>query len=362
MNRDEAAPGFFYPEAANRVLLIALSIGLVITAVAAAAVQSLLGHRFARWTALGVIFMASSWAAAGGLAILLRYSSSQQTAAPATGTCEIFPADNVWNTRIDGLPADPRSRDYVTAIGDARPVHLDLSIPYNVVTGGRSQTVVFEDGSESDAGPYRFPEAPLIEPGSDHHLLVLEAGNCTLYELFAAAPGPGASWRAASGAIFDLRSNHLRARDWTSADAAGLPIFPGLLRYDEVNSGAIRHAIRFTAPKTRAAYVWPARHRASRLTDDHLPPMGQRFRLRADFPVSQFSKPARVILTALQNYGLILADNGSPWFLSGAPDARWNYSALQDEMRRVHGADFEAIDESALVLDGDSGQVRRTDK
>lgn len=348
------------------MFLIAAAAGLIITGTGAVVLDPFAGTKLARRATLGLIFVAGLSVSAAGLAFLLRQLSLFRSVLAAPGTtfeaCGVFPPDSVWNTRIDDLPVDPRSRDYVSAIGATRPAHLDLSIPYNTVAGGHSEPAVFDDGNESDAGPYHFPEKPLIEEGSDHHMLVVDIGNCTLYELFAARQGPGASWRAASGAIFDLRSNHLRTRDWTSADAAGLPIFPGLLRYDEVGSGVIRHAIRFTVPRTRAAYVWPARHRASHLTSDDLPPMGQRFRLRADFPIAQFSKPAQVILTALKVYGLILADNGSPWFLSGAPDARWNYAALQDEIRRVRGSDFEAIDESSLMVDVDSGQARRAEK
>jgi hypothetical protein len=178
-------------------------------------------------------------------------------------------------------------------------------------------------------------------------VLVVDRDNCILYELFNAHPQPDGSWKAGCGAVFHLRSNALRPSGWTSADAAGLPIVPTLVRYDEVASGEIRHAIRFTVRRSRRDAVWPATHFASSSTDPNLPPMGQRFRLRGDFDISGFSPETQVILRALQKYGMILADNGSPWFISGAPDDRWNNSRLR-ELSRVHGSDFEAVDTSAL--------------
>jgi hypothetical protein len=187
--------------------------------------------------------------------------------------------------------------------------------------------------------------------------LVLERDSCVLYELYAAYPQPDGSWHAGSGAIFDLNSHTLRPETWTSADAAGLPILPGLVRYDEVAEGEIRHAVRVTAPQTRKAYVWPARHYASSLTGMQYPPMGQRFRLRADFDVSGFSPEVQVILRALKTYGMILADNGASWFISGAPDERWDNDALH-ELHQVHGSDFEAVNVSSLMVDFDSGQVK----
>lgn len=343
------------------VVVIAFLAAYIVTAMSATLLRSLVRAKLARRAVLMAMFVLAWSAFAGALAHLSRPSQQRNSAAVSSlEACDVFPPDNIWNTRIDDLPLDPRSYDYVNAIGAARSVHLDLSIPYNAVAGGTSQRVLFDDPSQSDPGPYHLPVKPLIEEGSDHHVLVVDTSACVLYELFGGRQNSDATWRAASGAIFDLRSNRLRARDWTSADAAGLPILTGLLRYDELSSGSVRHAIRFTAPRTRAAYVWPARHRASRLTSDDFPPMGQRFRLRADFPVARFSKQAQVILTALKVYGLVLADNGSPWFLSGAPDARWNEGALQDEFRRVRGSDFEALDESSLMVDVDSGQARRS--
>jgi hypothetical protein len=186
---------------------------------------------------------------------------------------------------------------------------------------------------------------------------VVDRDACLLYELFYAFPQPDGSWQAGSGAIFDLNSHALRPAGWTSADAAGLPILPGLVRYEEVLSGEINHALRFTAPHTRQDYVWPARHYASSLTGPQYPPMGQRFRLRDDFDISGFSPEVQVILRALKTYGLILADNGSAWYITGAPDERWDNEVLQ-ELRQVRGSDFEALDVSSLMVDPDSGQTR----
>jgi hypothetical protein len=191
----------------------------------------------------------------------------------------------------------------------------------------------------------------------DRHVLAFDRDNCVLYELFAAYPQSDGRWKAGSGAIFDLRSHALRPDTWTSADAAGLPIFPGLARYDEVAAGEITHALRFTAPEMRKAHIWPARHNASDLTGTQYPPMGQRFRLRADYDISGFSRDTQIILRALKKYGMILADNGSSWFISGAPDERWNNDMLR-ELRQVKGAAFEAVDTSSLMLNPDSGQVK----
>jgi hypothetical protein len=213
---------------------------------------------------------------------------------------------------------------------------------------------------ESDPGPYPIPaDAPVeggLESGGDRHVIVVDQANCRLYELFNAFPNGDGSWRAANGARYDLRSNALRPDGWTSADAAGLPIYAGLVRYDEVAAGVIRHAIRFTAPQTQSDYVWPARHEASNITDASYPPMGQRFRLKASFDTSGFSWQAQVILEAMKSYGLVLADNGSPWYISGAPDERWDNDVLH-ELDVVRGSDFEAVDVSSLMFDPNSGQV-----
>jgi hypothetical protein len=216
--------------------------------------------------------------------------------------------------------------------------------------------------SESDPGPYPIPANAPVEgapnTGGDRHVLVVRQGECKLYELYRAfRNGSGSSWNAESAAKYDLNSNALRPDTWTSADAAGLPILPGLVRYEEVAAGEINHAIRFTVPQTRKAHVWPARHDASDLTGSQYPPMGQRFRLRADFNISGYSHDAQVILIALKKYGMILADNGSAWYISGAPNPAWDNDVLH-ELDDVVGSDFEAVDVSSLMVDPNSGQVQ----
>ncbi len=290
--------------------------------------------------------------------------------------CPLFPADNIWNARVDSLPLDDNSAAYLAAIGLDEPLHPDfgsgdwppgsgapIGIPYVVVPAGQPAVeIVYTDyGGESDPGPFPVPTDAPIEGGpasdGDRHVLVVQSEACVLYELYHAWPQADGSWQAMSGARFDLRSHALRPAGWTSADAAGLPILPGLVRYDEVLAGEIRHALRVTAPHTRSEYVWPARHQASDDASPNLPPMGQRFRLRADYPVDDFAPEVQVILRAMQQYGLILADNGSPWYVSGAPDERWDNDALH-ALHQVHGSDLEAVDVSVLMLDPDSGQVR----
>jgi hypothetical protein len=289
------------------------------------------------------------------------------------GNCLVFPSNNAWNTPIDRLPLDARSSAYVNSIGASATLHPDfgsglyegapIGIPFVVVPATQPGVrVSFEYADESDQGPYPVPANAPIEGGpngtGDRHVLVVRQGECRLYELFDAHPNPDGSWRAGSGAVWDMKSNALRPDGWTSADAAGLPILPGLVRYDEVAAGKIMHAIRFTAPRTRRAYVWPARHFASSSTDANLPPMGQRFRLKASFDTSGFSREVRVILAAMKTYGIILADNGSSWFVSGAPDSRWNNDVLVSEFRRLKGADFEAVDASGLMVSANSGEAR----
>jgi hypothetical protein len=292
--------------------------------------------------------------------------------APNIGSCPVLPADNIWNTPIDWLPAAANSAAYVTTIGSTRGLHPDfgsgtyagapIGIPFVDVPGTQPKyTATFTYQSESDPGPYAIPLNAPIEGGSsssgDRHALSVDTDNCILYELYAAYPQAN-SWKAGSGAIFNLNSNALRPDTWTSTDAAGLPVFPGLLRYDEVASGEIRHAIRFTAPNTQKAHVWPARHDASSLTAASYPPMGQRFRLKADFDISGFPSEVQVILKALKKYGMILADNGSSWYLSGAPDSRWNNDNLHT-LGNVPGSAFEAVDVSTLMVDPNSGQAKQ---
>ena len=300
--------------------------------------------------------------------------ASAQTGQTLQG-CPVFPADSIWNTPIENLPVDPNSSAYISTIGATQGLHPDfgsgawnggpIGIPYTVVSGTQAKVnITFDYSDESDPGPYPIPPDAAIEGGSqstgDRHVLVLDRDNCILYEVFSAYPQPDGSWQAGSGAVFNLRSNSLRPRGWTSADAAGLPILPGLARYDEVASGEIRHALRFTAPQTRKEYLWPARHYASSLTASNYPPMGQRFRLKAAFDVSFFSPEVQVILRALKKYGMILADNGSSWYISGAPDPRWNNDKLVSELRQVTGSNFEAVDQSSLMVSADSGQALQT--
>jgi hypothetical protein len=307
--------------------------------------------------------------ALSALLVALALPLAAGAAQPQVGGCPMFPADSAWNARVDGLPVDSRSDAYVASIGRDRGLHPDFGtnpeygIPYVVVPSGQATVPVsFEYADESDLGLYPVPANPPIEGGAaatgDRHVLIVEQERCRLYELFAAYPNGDGSWRAGSGAIWDLRSHALRPDGWTSADAAGLPILPGLVRRDEVLSGQIEHALRFTARLTRKAHVWPARHDASSSTDPNRPPMGQRFRLKASFDTSGFSADTRVILTAMQRYGIVLADNGSDWFFSGKSDPGWNDDALVSEFRRVRGSEFEAVDVSSLILSADSGQVR----
>ena len=297
---------------------------------------------------------------------------SMAQSGPSLQGCPVLPADSIWNTPVAGLPPDANSAGFVGTIGAAIGLHPDfgsgtwagapIGIPYTVVDASQpGVSVAFDYADESDPGPYPIPPDALIEGGSssagDRHVLILDRGNCVLYELFAAYPQQDGSWQAGSGAVFDLNSNDLRPEGWTSADAAGLPILPGLVRYDEVAAGEIRHALRFTAPQTRSDYVWPARHEASNLTGGQIPPMGQRFRLKAGFDISRFSASVRVILQAMKTYGVILADNGSAWYLSGAPDPRWDNDMLVGELAQVKGSDFEAVDVSSLMADPDSGRA-----
>lgn len=270
-----------------------------------------------------------------------------------------FPADNAWNQDISSAPVDPNSGAIINFIGPSVPVHPDfgsglyqgssMGIPYFVVGSQQNRvTVNFSAyGDESDPGPMPIPPDAPIEgypnPGSgDRHVLVLDNDNCWLYELYAAVPGSGSSWNADSAAVWDLLGDEHRPLTWTSADAAGLPIFPGLARYDEVANGEIRHALRFTVQRSRAAFVLPASHWAANSTNAAAAPMGMRMRLKAGFDVSQFSAANQVILKALKKYGMIMADNGSNMFLSGAPDDRWNDDDLH-LLGNVAASDFEVV-------------------
>jgi hypothetical protein len=281
--------------------------------------------------------------------------------------CQVLPRDNPWNQRVDRLPVAAGSDRLVAAIGLASPVHPDfgaglyngapIGIPYALVSRHtRRVPVRFTYAGESDGHRYPIPPHVPIEGGShssgDRHVIVVDRSSCVDYELFAAYPqNGGVRWTAGSGAIFNLRSDRLRPAGWTSADAAGLPILPGLVRYDEVAGGAIDHALRFTAPRTRRAYVYPARHFASSSSDPSLPPMGLRVRLKANVRLAGLPRQARVVALALKRYGMLLADNGSPWYISGAPDRRWNNDALH-LLDRLQGRDFEVVDTRALPRPG----------
>jgi len=286
---------------------------------------------------------------------------------PGAARCPVFPRENPWNQRVDRLPVAPDSAQLIASIGLDRPVHPDfgsglyngepIGIPFAVVSSHtRRVPVSFQYASESDRGPYPLPRGVPIEGGygstGDRHVIVVDRTSCRDYELFAAYPHSGGKrWTAGSGAIFNLRSDHLRPAGFTSADAAGLPILPGLARYDEVARGVIDHALRFTAPCTAARYVYPARHEASTCHGAWLPPMGLRVRLKASVNLSGLPYQARVVAQALKRYGMILADNGSPWFISGAPNRGWNNDALH-LLDRLSGRDFEVVNTSSLPHPG----------
>ncbi len=304
-------------------------------------------------------------AAAFGAVALLPGASAQALRLPAARHCPAFPANNPWNQRVDKLPVSADSAELISAIGLDAPVHADfgsgtwdggpIGIPYDVVSKQTpTHRVSFEYAGESDRVGYPIPSHVHIEGGAhatgDRHAILVDKSTCRLYELYDLRH-KGHGWTAGSGAVWNLRSNRLRPAGWTSADAAGLPIFPGLARWDEVARGQIDHALRFTAPETRRAFVYPARHYASSSSDPSLPPMGLRVRLKASVNVSSFPPQARVVLRALQRYGMILADNGSPWYISGAPNKHWSNDQLHS-LGRLTGADFEVVDTSSLPEPG----------
>ena len=288
------------------------------------------------------------------------------------GGCPLFPSDSFWHADVSNLPVHPSSAQWVSSVGLNAALKADfgsglweggpIGIPFTVVSSTQPRVPIsFQYAGESDPGPYPIPPDAPIEGGpastGDRHVLVLQSGTCRLYEVFDAHPhNGGQSWTAGSGAVFDLNSNALRPAGWTSADAAGLAMLPGLVRYEEAASGRIDHAIRVTAPQTRRQYIWPARHFASSSTSTALPPMGAWFRLRQDVDISGYTGVVRTILEALKTHGMILADNGSSWYLSGAPDERWNNTVLR-ALGDFSGSDFEAVNTSSLMLDPDSGAV-----
>ncbi|HXJ62760.1 MAG TPA: hypothetical protein VNN79_03310 [Actinomycetota bacterium] len=280
--------------------------------------------------------------------------------------CAVFPTDNVWNTDVSKLPVNPHSAEWLRSMhAGSTNLHPDFGPPsYGMpfaVTGASTakHRLRFQYSGQSDKVAYPFGPNTPIEGGQhsngDRHALMVDRSTCTLYELYRAFWN-GGSPKAGSGAVFDLRRNDLRPDGWTSADAAGLAIFPGLVRFDEIKAGFIGHAIRFTADHTRDQHIWPARHDASDLTAVRYPPMGARFRLKAGFNLQGFSRDARVVLTAMKHYGLILADNGSDWYFQGTRDSRWT-NALLDQLKRVPASAFEAVDESACMVSANSAQA-----
>jgi len=307
--------------------------------------------------------------AAIATAVLLLFVGAGAAAAAAsypygtsTGGCEVFPPDNAWHENISKLAVSPLSNAYIASIGAGLDLHPDFGsnltygIPYAVVGADQPKVPIHFTayGAQSDKGPYPIPAGAPVEGGAnstgDRHVIVVQSGSCKLYELYSAYPDADGSWKAASGAVFNLRSNRLRPDGWTSADAAGLPIFAGLIRYAEIQRGYINHAIRFTAPSTQAGFIHPATHFASSSTNPDLPPMGLRLRLKASFDITRFPRVARIILQAMKTYGLILADNGSPWYFQGATDPRWNDNAL-DTLKSVPDSAFEVVS---------TGPIRRT--
>ena len=298
------------------------------------------------------------------------------TTLPGTD-CPVFPDNNIWNANISKLPVSPDNAHWIAAIDDGDPsIHLHpdfgpgggaatpYGIPYTVISPKQLFVHVgFEYASESDPGRYPLGPNTPIEGGQsstgDRHALMVDPKTCVLYEIYDAHYGPHGSSTGGSGSIWHLDSNRLRPAGWTSADAAGLPILPGLVNYDEVISGHIDHAIRFTAPITDDQYIWPARHEASNQSNPNLPPMGARFRLKMSFhlPLSLCARACQTVVTALKNYGLILADNGSSWYFQGTADPRWTYSFV-DQLKQIPASSFVAVDESSLMCSPNSGQAR----
>jgi hypothetical protein len=295
--------------------------------------------------------------------LILACAASATVGSPTLGGCPLFPATNAWNERVDALPVAANSAAVIASIGNGS-VHADfgsglwdgskIGIPYVVVHGKSTpkSRVSFEYADESDKGPYPIPANVPIEGqprtgDGDRHALIVDRDSCKLYELYA-LQRTGARWTAGSGAVWNLRSNALRPAGWTSADAAGLPILPGLARWSgDASTGAILHALRFTVERTRKAYVYPARHYASDASDSSLPPMGLRVRLKASVDISKLPPEARMVAQAMKTYGLILADNGSNWYVSGAPSPRWSNDQLH-ALGSLTGSDFEVVDTSSL--------------
>ena len=322
-------------------------------------------RRFAQVVAVAVVCVVAA-SAAGPVGV----SGARNVAAVA---CTILPSNNVWHSPVTSLPLNRRSATYVRSIGASSHLHPDFGsglidgapfgMPITIVRHPAAAVrITFEYASESNHGPYRIPATALVEGGSrstgDRHVIVLDTSTCTAYELYDAHRHSDGSWTAGSGAIYNLRSNALRPAGWTSADAAGLPIVAGLVRYSEVANGRIDHAIRMTVPRTDLAYLWPARHYAAYGHNAALPPMGLRLRLKKSVSLAGLPPQARIIAQALKTYGAIVADNGSAWYITGTQDSRWSNSQL-NTLKRFTGANFEAVSESGLQISANSGQARR---
>jgi hypothetical protein len=290
--------------------------------------------------------------------------------------CEIFPKSNIWNTNISDAPVHKQSLTWLSAIGKGVKVHPDFGskrynkqaagIPVNYTNKKTNRyPIIFQHEKESDLVKYPIPEYVKIEGGinskGDRHIISLDTDECILYELFNVNRRDSGKWAAGSGAVFDLNSNNLRPDKWTSADAAGLPIYPGLVRYNEVKTGSINHALRFTVPTTNRKYIWPARHFASRHNNPNIPPMGMRLRLKQSIDISSFSPQAKVIATALKTYGMILADNGGAMFISGEPNENWSNWGLKD-LKKLVSDNFEVVDLSSLQVHQDSATTDRSER
>ncbi len=330
--------------------------------------------------------LAAAFVFAAGLVITVTVAVASQgaragrslpSAQTLPGTkCAAFPADDVWNTPITGLPVDPHSRAWLSHMAAGSTyLHPDYGpgggprTPYGIpwqITAAHPKFVKvhFQYASESDRGPYPFSARTPIEGGQhatgDRHAIMVDPSTCVLYELFDAHYRPNNKSTAGSGAIWKLDSNQLRPASWTSADAAGLPILPGLVNYNEVMSGHLDHAIRFTTQTTDAKFIWPARHEASTVNSANYPPMGARFRLKASFhlPASKCARPCQVVIKAMKTYGLILADNGAAWYFQGTTDSRWTYTMV-DQLKQIPASEFQAVDESCLMVSANSGQAKQ---
>jgi hypothetical protein len=311
----------------------------------------------------GVLALSVVAVSAGFAGVAFATEANSYPLGRGTGDCNVFPKSNPWHEKVANLPVSPLSSEYIASIGANLNLHPDFGheraygIPYAVVPADQPKVPIHFTayGGQSNPGPYPIPPNAPVEGGQnasgDRHVLVLQQGTCKLYELWDAYPQANGSWDAGSGAVFNLRSNKLRPNGWTSADAAGLPIFAGLIRYGEIQRGYINHAIRFTVSETQAGFIHPATHFASNSTNPDLPPMGLRLRLEASYPIASFPRTDRIILQAMKTYGLIVADNGSSWFFQGATDPRWNDNVL-DDLKSVPGSAFQVVETGPILTDG----------